>query len=218
MVIFGSQPGEIGKIWHLTKNFFRDMVGAKHENATQTTHSLTERQKERIKMLDMRNYGTEQKDNTVVVNGVTFKATDTVAMQIIALLQGKTIEEPIQTVQSPTPKTIKTTKTAPNYKDCNIVWNTEKCATPSGKARYTLRAYGENGKPLYYRTMTAKIAKALVKGLGDGRELVVFDSSDKEYSMMVFKTLKSAKAAIETLPTVITAKQQQAYVENGYSL
>ena len=171
-------------------------------------------------MINMARFTQAQADNTCVLNGVEFTCTDEVAQKVLDLLTGaNTIDKVAQAqaqstrrVDPPAPKS--STRT---YKDVEVVWNTEKCSTPSGKPRYSIRAYSSNGKALYYKSLEAKVAKALTKSLGTP-ELVTFSDGGKEYRMRVFQTLKAAKQACDGLPKTITADTIRKYVENGYSL
>ena len=178
-------------------------------------------------MLNMDLYTNEElKDNTIVVNGVTYKATDAVATRIMNILIGKEQLSDAEPKQSPKQSTkqakepLNTTEETTASVTCH--WKVEDVIDANGKKFYRIvdgiftagRWYQSqfNSNEEYRRPTNLeahKLATYELKAV-EGLQCTEMNGGWKAYG---FTSKAKATKAIENLPSKIDGKQIARYIK-----
>lgn len=157
-------------------------------------------------MLNMNQFlgNNEVKDNTVIINGASFKVNDDVALKIMNLVCG--IEAVSTPVEKKTPVESKSTEKKPYVatKDFKAQYEVKKQVSSDGKELFCISR--KNGWTKAEKACMNNAIKALDK-------IITIDVSyDKDGKTRTFKawgykTKKQAESMMATLPAVFTADQ-----------
>lgn len=159
-------------------------------------------------------------DNTIVVNGTTFKVSDTVATKIMQLILGigQTASTTDTVVEQPTTFTTvdtvaKKEKAVNHYsgKDLNLKFEVTKRISTDGKRYFCINR--KCGWTKVEKTMVNDTIKAL-----DGIITIKVpkENNGGTYTAWGFKTKKEALEKMATLPLVIKKEDINAMVDKIY--
>lgn len=161
-------------------------------------------------MLNMNQFlGNEVADNIVVVNGAQFKVTDSIALDIMKLCLGQTVDTQVSQPTTGTPVAV--TKDAKAEKKPYV-------ATKDFKPQYEVKKQvSADGKELFCISRKNGWTKAEKKCINDAIKAldkiitidVSYDKDGKTRSFKAwgYKTKKQAESMMATLPTVFTVDQ-----------
>ena len=159
-------------------------------------------------MINMNAFVAEEvRDNTVVVNGASFKVTDTVALKIMSLIQGETVSN---TTPSPVSKDTAEKKVAPKKGLTGIQYHIKKYGSTFCISRgtpYTTKNGREALKNGGWTTAEKRCINTAIKSLPNIKTVQVPMENGRSFSAWGFSTKKAAEAAMKTLPTSFTAEE-----------
>lgn len=158
-------------------------------------------------MLNMNQFVSEIKDNTVVINGASFKVTDEVALKIIALIKGDEVKldhSPVS--ESKTKKTDTPVKKGLTGLEYHIK-KYDKYFCISRGTPYTTKNGREALKNGGWTTAEKRCINTAIKSLEGIKTVDVPMENGRSFKAWGFSTKKAAEAAMKTLPTSFTAEE-----------
>lgn len=158
-------------------------------------------------MLNMNAFVTEVRDNTVVINGASFKVTDEVALKILALIKG----DEVKLDHSPVSEKQNKKASAPVKKGLtNVQYHIKKHGNTFCISRgvpYTTKNGRESLKNGGWTTAEKRCINTAIKSLEGIKTVKVPMENGRSFSAWGFSTKKAAEAAMKTLPTSFSAEE-----------
>lgn len=158
-------------------------------------------------MINMNAFVAEEvRDNTVIVNGATFKVTDSVALKIMSLIQG----DEVKLDDSPVSEGQNKKASAPKKGLTGIQYHIKKHGNTFCISRgvpYTTKNGRESLKNGGWTTAEKRCINTAIKSLPNIKTVQVPMENGRSFSAWGFSTKKAAEAAMKTLPTSFTAEE-----------
>lgn len=158
-------------------------------------------------MINMSQFTNTVADNTVVVNGASFKVTDEVALKVLQLISG--IESKSQTVSSSDTSKASVSKTEDKTpyvatKDFTPQYQIKEQTATDGTQLFCISR--KNGWTRSEKSLMNKAIKSL-KGIKEIEVSYDKDGKTRTFKAWGYNTESTAKKHLKELPTVFTVAQ-----------